>query len=250
MSSYESDRQENIKRNQALIRELGLKTEAETQSRVKPPPKKRRRVSPIAASRKSARIASVPKATYASPPPEPAPANGRGRKTRKEIPGRERKQTDAASASTPSPPPEDLETLVAGWTSWQPVGLPPERDESGTLHFESQPSFTPNKTPAEVLREGAFGGCYYRPYRSLKLKIVVTDDWKELPDDWLDGLDVPKFLTGGEAGELDPGVNKFAVKAGQSLEDWEKAGWMDHRYDVRGWFQWVITKLEHSCRWG
>lgn len=35
-----------------------------------------------------------------------------------------------------------------------------------------------------------------------------------------------------------PDVNKFHVACGQSIEEWEAAGWINHKYDVRGWFQW------------
>ena len=36
----------------------------------------------------------------------------------------------------------------------------------------------------------------------------------------------------------DPSVNKYGVACGQSIEEWEAAGWINHEYDVRGWFQW------------
>ena len=44
-----------------------------------------------------------------------------------------------------------------------------------------------------------------------------------------------KYLT---STEYDPEINKFGVSCGQSIEEWEAAGWIAHDYDVRGWFQW------------
>ncbi|KZT35991.1 hypothetical protein SISSUDRAFT_1050575 [Sistotremastrum suecicum HHB10207 ss-3] len=37
--------------------------------------------------------------------------------------------------------------------------------------------------------------------------------------------------------KYDPDMNNYGVKAGQSLEAWEKAGWVTEQ-DPRGWFQW------------
>ena len=33
----------------------------------------------------------------------------------------------------------------------------------GKLHFADAPEFLPNLTPAECIRKGIFGGCYFRP---------------------------------------------------------------------------------------
>ena len=44
----------------------------------------------------------------------------------------------------------------------------PARDAAtGRFSFSGVPSFTPNRSPEEVLRAGAFGGAYYRPIVSL-----------------------------------------------------------------------------------
>ncbi|KAL8665066.1 MAG: hypothetical protein Q9168_007781 [Polycauliona sp. 1 TL-2023] len=86
-----------------------------------------------------------------------------------------------------------------------------------------------------MLREGCFGGSYFRPLYSKRLGITISDDYLELPLAWTTGLDVDKYLT---SPTYDPDVNKFKVSCGQSIEEWEAAGWIDHEYDVRGWFQW------------
>lgn len=143
--------------------------------------------------------------------------------------------TTPVTVSRPVAPRRDVEAIQAGWTSWTPSGPPPTRDAEGTFHFESHPDFTPNKSPEEVMREGAFGGSYFRPLRSATLGVTVSDDWRELPQDWIAGLDVERVLANPE---YDPDVNKFGVACGQSIEEWEKAGWIAHEHDVRGWFQW------------
>ncbi|KAG9543736.1 hypothetical protein KCU79_g17367, partial [Aureobasidium melanogenum] len=86
-----------------------------------------------------------------------------------------------------------------------------------------------------MLAEGAFGGSYYRPLYSKSLRTTIEDDWKELPAEWLRDLSVEKYLI---SPDYDPEINKFRVKCGQSIEEWEAAGWINHAYDVRGWFQW------------
>jgi len=56
----------------------------------------------------------------------------------------------------------------------------------------------------------------------------------ELPKDWLEGVDIESMLKSEEYNE---DVNKYKVKAGQGLRDWETAGWI-RSCDPRGWFQW------------
>lgn len=64
---------------------------------------------------------------------------------------------------------------------------------------------------------------------------MVEDDWKELPEEWIEDLDPNMYLMNPS---YDQSVNKFGVACGQSIEEWEAAGWIAHEYDVRGWFQW------------
>jgi len=37
--------------------------------------------------------------------------------------------------------------------------------------------------------------------------------------------------------KYDPKINKYGVKCGSSLEDWEGAGWIT-KWDPYGWVQW------------
>lgn len=72
----------------------------------------------------------------------------------------------------------------------------PSRDKkTGELLFQNHPSFRPNLTPEEVLRAGSFGGTYYRDIHSGVTGLDYVDTWKELPSEWLDGLDVKKMIS-------------------------------------------------------
>ena len=104
-------------------------------------------------------------------------------------------------------------------------------------HFSSHPTFLPNKSPEEMVREGCFGVSCFRPLKSSKLSIAIENDYKELPNGWMDGLDAFKCLT---SPTYDLEVNKFKVARGRSIEEWEAAGWINQDHDVRGWFQWYI----------
>ena len=101
-----------------------------------------------------------------------------------------------------------------------------------TLHE----SFKPNLTPKEVFAKGAFGGTYFRPiYSSITKKHYKSKDViKEYPKSWFKGIDIEKMVT---SSKYDKNVNKYGVKCGSDLKDWEKSGWM-HKQDPYGWFQW------------
>jgi len=112
----------------------------------------------------------------------------------------------------------------------------PARDAAtGRFSFAGVPSFTPNRSPEEVLRAGAFGGAYYRPIASGVRKLVLCDAAKELPAAWTSGavaLNGPKY---------DPKRNKYGVKCGADLAEWESSGWITE-LDPLGWFQWVRAR--------
>ncbi|KAI1777976.1 hypothetical protein F4818DRAFT_331542 [Hypoxylon cercidicola] len=238
MANYEARRLENIKRNEALVKDLGLQNEKTTEA-PRRPAAKRRKLQSSQPTRTSARIANVStRPAYGDDTsqdelalPEHQPRKSQASK---------RKQENAAGFkhedSSPQPPlSQDLDSLMASWSSWTPTAPPPARDIEGNYHFESHPAFTPNKSPEDIIREGSFGGGYWRPLYSRGLRTTVSDDWRELPASWTSGLDAGKYLA---SSTYDAEVNKYGVACGQSIEEWEAAGWIAHEYDVRGWFQW------------
>lgn len=81
--------------------------------------------------------------------------------------------------------------------------------------------FKPELTPKEMLSLGVFGGRYMR------------DCKKEFPKSWFAKA---KFHPENKPGH-DKKLNFFGVDASQSLNVWEKKGWI-HPDDPRGWFQW------------
>lgn len=82
-------------------------------------------------------------------------------------------------------------------------------------HFDSR--FTPDLTPKQMLALGVFGGYY------------LKDCQKEFPPAW--------FTRAKLSDTPDPKFNFFGVKASQSLDVWQKHGWI-YKDDPRGWFQW------------
>ena len=96
--------------------------------------------------------------------------------------------------------------------------------------------FRPNLTPAQVLRAGAFGGTYFRNIYSSVTKQSYKDADKEFPKSWFKGLDRKKHLV-RPFSKYDKSVNKYKVKVGLKLKDWEKKKWI-YAVDPYGWFQW------------
>ena len=80
------------------------------------------------------------------------------------------------------------------------------------------PQFTPELTPAQMLRLGVFGGKY------------MTDTQKELPKSWFARAKLSPR-------RRDRSLNFFGVDASQPLSVWRDKGWI-HPDDPRGWFQW------------
>ncbi|ORY35862.1 hypothetical protein BCR39DRAFT_512657 [Naematelia encephala] len=238
IDAYEKERLENIRQRDALLASLGF-----TPTSNHPPPPKpakqpksnkdvsgtrasTRSVISIGPTRRSARVAGlVSKAEYddlASRSPSPrkplfAPLP-KGRTP--QIPAPAVKYSD--SSTGPSSPASR-----------------PTRSSSGVLQFEGRWSgvFTPNVTPEEMFAGGAFGGSFFIDTYSnvLKTPISSSTDIPSLP------FSIPESKKSTYLANPvpDPEVNRFKVRAGQSLQEWEKAGWI-WPGDPRGWAQWYV----------
>lgn len=241
-STVEEQRLENIRRNRALLKDMGIHKEVlfgDTKAAANRPTKRRKIESVAQPSRSSARISSAAsKPAYVDRSYKHS-AGTQGRRTshskskiksKHEIAEPSIEKTDINAL-----PQKDVDVLRAGWASWEATAPPPTRDEEAVFHFSGQPLFVPNKSPEEMIREGCFGGSYFRPLYSRKLDVTISDDWRELPAAWVSGLDVNTWLA---SPNYNPDINKYKVSCGQSIEEWEAAGWINHTYDVRGWFQW------------
>lgn len=179
MNDYETQRAAKIAKNQALLAELDIKPlgpqRASRQKRAnggdQPPTRKRRLQQDTAPSRVSARLAgATSKPNYTDEPDIKPVALPRSvaRTTKKDKLGSIVKEETEALV-----PVKDIDEIRSGWSSWKATAPGPTRDENAVFHFEDEESFTPNKSPEEMLREGVFGGSYFRPLRSRKLGIVI-----------------------------------------------------------------------------
>ena len=93
-----------------------------------------------------------------------------------------------------------------------------------------------------MLQAGSFGGGYFRDITSSVTKTTYKDAWKELPADWLEGLDVKTQVA---SQTYRTSINRYGVNCGVKtdksdsfgLKAWEASGWMAAQ-DPYGWFQW------------
>ena len=106
--------------------------------------------------------------------------------------------------------------------------------------------FGADNSPVKVIKEGAFGGTYFRViYLGINGK-WCRKSWKEY--DQLKNID-QKFYC---SAYYDVSVNKYGVKCGTSLRFWENKGWINE-IDPYGWFQqyfryWLGRKSEDDER--
>ncbi|KAL9618391.1 MAG: hypothetical protein Q9160_006899 [Pyrenula sp. 1 TL-2023] len=245
LNDYEITRQKNIENNRIILNNLGLLTAQRSSSSSQKGITKRRQQpsKPSEATRSSARLAAAAVPARRSPSLSPVSSSPRQQRLPTKAHSRKKPQSTRPSTSVQDPSSsskrqgKDIDTIVGGWTTWSPSAPPPTRDEEGTFHFPDFAVFQPNKSPAEIIHEGAFGGSYFRPLHSKRLDIIVRDDWRDTLDtEWLTAdLDVDRYLI---SETYEPQINKFGVACGNSIEEWEANGWIAHDYDVRGWFQW------------
>lgn len=110
----------------------------------------------------------------------------------------------------------------------------PGRNNKGELVFDDYPYFMPNLTPKEILQMGSFGGTYFRPITSKVTGESYSNVWKELPPDWLEGLDIKTQIA---SPKYNKSLNRYKETCGGDLEMWESSGWIT-KIDPYGWFMW------------
>ena len=106
--------------------------------------------------------------------------------------------------------------------------------------------FGANKTPVEVIREGAFGGSYFRDIYSGITGKWYKNSWKEF--DQLENIDQKYYCSS----HYDVSVNKYGVKCGTSLRLWENMSWINE-IDLYHWIQqyfkyWLGRRSENDER--
>lgn len=226
MSAYEAERSAKIARNAERMRELGvdvLAAAVQPSNRKRRAPEEKKVTSMDAPRRTSGRARRAP-TTYS----DDAAFAAIEREVGSAAGGAVRR------AYEPKPPPKES-LRKSAWTADAADGAP-RHPTKGHLVFKDRPDFTPNLTPAQMIRAGTFGGCYFHP-RGGKPGVLnggVCDiDPKEFPAAWFEGLEKRHYANR----RYDCSINLYGVKAGQDQRYWEEHGWIDKR-DPRGWFHW------------
>ena len=93
--------------------------------------------------------------------------------------------------------------------------------------------FSPSKTPIVIIKEGAFGGTYFRDIYSDINGKWYRKSWKEF--DQLKVIDQKYYCSN----YYDVSGNKNGVRCKISLRFWENKGWINE-IDPYGWFQWYF----------
>mgnify|MGYP006080783805 CR=1 FL=1 len=109
------------------------------------------------------------------------------------------------------------------------------RNSKKELIFKDYPEFIPNLTPREIFELGSFGGTYWRPITSRvngvrKLQEVHTKQYDFL-------YDIPDKLMITPYDKYNKKINKYQVKCGSTLKDWEDKGWINKKHPY-GWVHW------------
>ena len=91
-------------------------------------------------------------------------------------------------------------------------------------------NFGANKAPIEVVKEGAFGGTYFRDISFSVNGRWYRKLWKELNE--FKNVDTKYYCSD----YFDVSVNKYGVRCAASLRFWENEAWIK-TIDPYGWFQ-------------
>jgi hypothetical protein len=105
------------------------------------------------------------------------------------------------------------------------------------VRFDDHPEFRPNLTPEQVMKMGSFGGTYWRPIHSS----ITGKNYRNQHKKYKWDVDDNKMTKPWD--QYDIKINKYKVKVGQTLEEWEKAHWITST-DPYGFFQWYCNFYE------
>ncbi|ODN88846.1 hypothetical protein L198_06648 [Cryptococcus wingfieldii CBS 7118] len=249
---YERERLDNIRERDALLLSLGLETKPQPAPRTSTPVKRPTLSKEEKQRRKASKMKEL--AVRREQPTRKSRRveereDGKGRE------GRDRRRTPSpgprydplpkAIAPTLAPGPDYAE--AEGETYYERAPRP-TRGQDGRLEFEGRFKgvFAPNLTPEEMFAGGAFGGGFFRDVysRVAHRQLSSTESTASLPfspsSSALPPHLYPRLLTNPTP---QASVNRFKVKAGQSLQEWEEAGWI-WAGDPRGWAEWYVRFWE------
>ena len=103
------------------------------------------------------------------------------------------------------------------------------------ISFADYPEFTPNLTPRQMFQMGSFGGTYWRPIYSSLNKKNYKNIHLQYPSEWWKDIK-DEYLT-TEWKNYNTKINKYKVRVGTPLEDWEESGWINELHPY-GWVHW------------
>jgi hypothetical protein len=130
---------------------------------------------------------------------------------------------------------KDKVSLEGGGSSKNKKYKKPTRNNKNEIVFKDWPEFKPNLSPKQIFQMGSFGGTYFRTINSKVVNKKLTNQHKEfIKRGWFKKLDIYKYVI---SNTCDPSINKYKVRSGLSLEEWENNGWIK-TVDPFGWFQW------------
>lgn len=116
---------------------------------------------------------------------------------------------------------------------------PLPKKSNGSYYFSDYPKFRPNVSPLNVLKKGSFGGTYFRPiYSSITNKEYQNRYLKCFPKSITQTYNFKRDTKPYE--EYDKSHNKYKIKCGQTLKEWEAKKWIKE-YDPYGWFEWYCN---------
>ena len=90
--------------------------------------------------------------------------------------------------------------------------------------------FSPNISPVDVIKKGAFGGAYFRDIYSSVTDKFYKNSWREFEE--LKSIDGKYYCSNF----YDVGLNYYGVEVGTSFRFWEKKEWINE-IDPYGCFQ-------------
>lgn len=93
--------------------------------------------------------------------------------------------------------------------------------------------FKPNLSPRQIFKNGSFGGTYWRPIKSKFFKNTLSNKHKKYS--FLSNI--PDNLMTVPFDDYDKSINKYGVKVGSTLKQWESKGWIDKSHPY-GWVEW------------
>ena len=105
-------------------------------------------------------------------------------------------------------------------------------------YFKDHPEFNPNLTPRQMFKLGSFGGTYFRPIYSSITKKNYKNVHKKFPKEWWENI--PDEHLTKDFDDYDININKYKVKVGSTLREWEESKWIT-KYDPYGWVQWYCN---------